>query len=241
MERGRRSVGATVCPVPAQVPQGERWEVGRRTPDSTCDRSGVDPEGAGGGGAVGRGVGVSAGEVATPAAGDGVRRVGGGAEERVLLPGGGGGGAGGGGPRGEHAAGSVARAQQIPRTLQMERGAFRTRGQRSNASGCVRTSRRRCGVLRWWPCSACDRSARARWRGRSRPGGVARSTSSTSKTIATWRGRVSRWRRSSRKVALADLKLDRLVVVHAGAASFPLGDGIQAVAAARLLEDVDPL
>jgi len=70
---------------------------------------------------------------------------------------------------------------------------------------------------------------------------VARSTSSISKTIATWRGRVSRWRRSSRKVALADLKLDRLVVVHAGAASFPLGDGIQAVAAARLLEDVDPL
>lgn len=26
MERGRRSVGATVCRVPAQVPQGERWE-----------------------------------------------------------------------------------------------------------------------------------------------------------------------------------------------------------------------
>ncbi|MBZ0154436.1 MAG: AAA family ATPase [Planctomycetes bacterium] len=45
----------------------------------------------------------------------------------------------------------------------------------------------------------------------------------------------------SMEVALADLKLDRLVVVHAGAASFPLGDGIQAVAAARLLEDVDPL
>lgn len=52
---------------------------------------------------------------------------------------------------------------------------------------------------------------------------------------------MSRWRRSSRKVALADLKLDRLVVVPAGAESFPLGDGIQAVAAARLLEDVDPL
>ena len=45
----------------------------------------------------------------------------------------------------------------------------------------------------------------------------------------------------SMKIALADLKLDRLVVVHAGAHSFPLGDGIEAVAAARLLEDIAPL
>jgi len=45
----------------------------------------------------------------------------------------------------------------------------------------------------------------------------------------------------SMKVAIDDLKLDRLVVVHAGADSFPLGGGIQAVAATRLLEDVEPL
>ncbi len=45
----------------------------------------------------------------------------------------------------------------------------------------------------------------------------------------------------SMRVAMQDLRLDRLTVVHAGADSFPLGDGIQAVAAKRLLEDVTPL
>ena len=46
---------------------------------------------------------------------------------------------------------------------------------------------------------------------------------------------------TSMRVAMKDLKLDRLVVVHAGNDSFPLGDGIRAVAAKRLLVDVDPL
>jgi predicted AAA+ superfamily ATPase len=40
------------------------------------------------------------------------------------------------------------------------------------------------------------------------------------------------------RIALADLELDELVVVHAGARSFPLGDRIRAVAASRLLEDL---
>lgn len=43
------------------------------------------------------------------------------------------------------------------------------------------------------------------------------------------------------RIALDDLKLDRLVVVHAGNDSFPMGEGIQAVAAKRLLGDVEPL
>lgn len=42
-------------------------------------------------------------------------------------------------------------------------------------------------------------------------------------------------------VAIDDLGLDRLVVVHAGADSFPLGAGIEAVAARRLLQDIEPL
>jgi uncharacterized protein len=46
---------------------------------------------------------------------------------------------------------------------------------------------------------------------------------------------------TSMRVAMKDLKLDKLVVVHAGNDSFPLGDGIRAVAAKRLLVDVDPL
>ncbi|MBL8754089.1 MAG: ATP-binding protein [Planctomycetes bacterium] len=45
----------------------------------------------------------------------------------------------------------------------------------------------------------------------------------------------------SMRVAIDDLKLDRLVVVHAGADTFALGDGIEAVAAQRLLADVAPL
>lgn len=46
---------------------------------------------------------------------------------------------------------------------------------------------------------------------------------------------------TSMRIASKDLRLDRLVVVHAGTDSFPLGDGVQAVAASRLLEDVEPL
>jgi predicted AAA+ superfamily ATPase len=45
----------------------------------------------------------------------------------------------------------------------------------------------------------------------------------------------------SMRIAMRDLSLDRLVVVHAGDDSFPLGDGIEAVAARRLLTDVEPL
>jgi predicted AAA+ superfamily ATPase len=45
----------------------------------------------------------------------------------------------------------------------------------------------------------------------------------------------------SMRVASADLRLDELNVVHAGPHTFPLSDGVQAVAAGRLLEDVAPL
>jgi hypothetical protein len=45
----------------------------------------------------------------------------------------------------------------------------------------------------------------------------------------------------SMHVALADLGLERIDVVHAGAQSFPLGRGIRAVAAQRVLEDIGPL
>ncbi len=45
----------------------------------------------------------------------------------------------------------------------------------------------------------------------------------------------------SMRIALEDLKLDRLVVVHGGADSFPLGDRIVAVAARRLLADIPSL
>jgi hypothetical protein len=41
--------------------------------------------------------------------------------------------------------------------------------------------------------------------------------------------------------ALADLKLDQLIVVHAGSKSYSLTDNIQVVSAARLLEDFPPL
>jgi len=41
--------------------------------------------------------------------------------------------------------------------------------------------------------------------------------------------------------ALASLRLDRLDVVHAGEETFPLRDGIRAVAFQRLLQDVEPL
>ncbi|RMG25021.1 MAG: ATP-binding protein [Methanobacteriota archaeon] len=41
--------------------------------------------------------------------------------------------------------------------------------------------------------------------------------------------------------ALADLKLDRLDVIHLGEHTFPLSDKIRAVAFTRLLEDIEPL
>lgn len=45
----------------------------------------------------------------------------------------------------------------------------------------------------------------------------------------------------SMRHAMADLRLDRLTVVHAGKHSFPMGERIDAVAIARLLEDAAPL
>jgi len=45
----------------------------------------------------------------------------------------------------------------------------------------------------------------------------------------------------SMRHALSDLRLDRLDVLHAGDHTFPLADGVRAVAFARLLEDVAPL
>ena len=45
----------------------------------------------------------------------------------------------------------------------------------------------------------------------------------------------------STHIAVHDLKLDQLTVLHGGLRSFPLADGIQAVAAHRLLSDIRPL
>ncbi|MEN8149805.1 MAG: hypothetical protein ABFS86_08275 [Planctomycetota bacterium] len=45
----------------------------------------------------------------------------------------------------------------------------------------------------------------------------------------------------SMRHALGDLKLDRLDVIHAGGATFPLADGMRAVSLARVPEDVEPL
>ena len=45
----------------------------------------------------------------------------------------------------------------------------------------------------------------------------------------------------SMRHAMADLRLDRLDVIHAGEESFPLADGVRAVAFSRLLEDEEPL
>jgi hypothetical protein len=45
----------------------------------------------------------------------------------------------------------------------------------------------------------------------------------------------------SMHVATADLKLARLDVVHAGAATFPLAPRIRALALGRLLDDLTPL
>ncbi len=43
------------------------------------------------------------------------------------------------------------------------------------------------------------------------------------------------------RTALADLKLDRLDVIHAGEHTFPLGERVRAVALGRLYEDLEPL
>lgn len=45
----------------------------------------------------------------------------------------------------------------------------------------------------------------------------------------------------SMRHALADLKLKRLDVIHAGETTFPLAPGIRAVALGRLLTDIKPL
>ena len=45
----------------------------------------------------------------------------------------------------------------------------------------------------------------------------------------------------SMRFALADLKLERLVVVHRGRHSFPMGDRIQAVPIGRVSREVEPL
>jgi len=42
-------------------------------------------------------------------------------------------------------------------------------------------------------------------------------------------------------VALADLHLQRLDVIHAGDATFPLAERVRAVAWSRLLTDIQPL
>jgi len=45
----------------------------------------------------------------------------------------------------------------------------------------------------------------------------------------------------SMRSALADLKLDQLDVIHAGKETFPLAERVRAVAAGRLLEEIEPL
>jgi len=42
------------------------------------------------------------------------------------------------------------------------------------------------------------------------------------------------------RVALEDLRLSRIDVVHAGDETFPLAPRIRAVAASRLIEDLEP-
>ena len=46
---------------------------------------------------------------------------------------------------------------------------------------------------------------------------------------------------ASMRTALADLRLDRLDIVHAGKRTFPMGTRIRAVALERLLDDIEPL
>lgn len=45
----------------------------------------------------------------------------------------------------------------------------------------------------------------------------------------------------SMRIATSDLRLQHLYVVHAGRDSFPMGDKLTAIAASRLLEDLEPL
>ena len=45
----------------------------------------------------------------------------------------------------------------------------------------------------------------------------------------------------SMRVALSDLKLEQLDVIHAGDSTFPIAPKIRAVAARRILQDVQPL
>ncbi len=65
-------------------------------------------------------------------------------------------------------------------------------------------------------------------RGRRRLGFEVKRTSSPSLT-------------PSMRIALADLDLQRLDVIHAGSETFPLAKKVRAVALARLLEDIQPL
>ena len=46
---------------------------------------------------------------------------------------------------------------------------------------------------------------------------------------------------ASMRTALADLRLDSLDVIHGGRETYPLGDRIRAVAAARILDDLERL
>jgi hypothetical protein len=46
---------------------------------------------------------------------------------------------------------------------------------------------------------------------------------------------------ASMRIALQDLRLDALDVIHSGHNSYPLADRIRAVAATRILEDIAPL
>jgi len=43
------------------------------------------------------------------------------------------------------------------------------------------------------------------------------------------------------RVVLADLRIERLDVIHGGPNTFPLAPRIRAVALARLLDDIEPL
>ena len=43
------------------------------------------------------------------------------------------------------------------------------------------------------------------------------------------------------RIALADLRLERLDVIHAGERTFPLADRVRAVPLARVLQDIQPL
>ena len=42
-------------------------------------------------------------------------------------------------------------------------------------------------------------------------------------------------------IALEDLRLDGIDVIHAGRHSFPLGDRIRAIPLSRIVEDLEPL